>query len=219
MRPPKQFTAKYTKSVLRPYTHELGYLAVCWNQIHHNLSSIFSVLLKSRDGYAGQTIWHAVDSDFTQRKMLRALLELDDKMPTGERYLRLPKDHQEDILWILNQIDESFRHKRNNAIHAPLMIVRHLVDDGFKITVQAHFNPHNPRARPLRDKDIKKEYREYAEFAEMLSGYSHRIWVALVTSTSPWPDRPPLPQAHKKRQRTRQARAKQPPRQRKASRS
>jgi hypothetical protein len=192
-----------------PYVHELGYLAVCWNQLHHHLSGIFSLLLQSSDGYAGQTIWHSLDSDFAQRKMLRALLELDDKIPSFQRHRRLPKNQQEDILWILNQIDNPFRYKRNNAIHAPLMVVRNIAGGKTTITVEAHFNPHNPRARPLRGKDIKQEYREYAAFAEMLSGYAYKIFVALSTSTTPWPNRPPLPEAHKKKQKAHRARTKQ----------
>jgi hypothetical protein len=200
--PIQLFTARQKKAALRKYTHELGYLAVAWNQLHHNLSAIFAVLLKSQDKFAAQAIWHSSDSDFAQRKMLRALLELDGKILHQLR-MPLPKKRRDEILWLLNQIDESLRHKRNNALHAPLMMVRGVAGGTVQTRFEAHLNPQNPRARPLRGKNLQEEYRSYAQTAETLSDYANRIWFALTNASVPWPDRPRPPQARKKTQKRR----------------
>jgi hypothetical protein len=200
--PIEPFTARRKKAAFRKHTHELGYLALAWNQLHHNLSLIFGFLLKSQDRYAAQAIWHSLESDFTQRKMLRALLTLDTQLPFPQR-MPLPKTQREEILWILNQIDNDLRHKRNNAIHAPLTLARMVENGKVKPLVEAHLNPQNPRAHPLRGRDLLQEFRSYADHAEMLATYSSAIRRALTVEKVPWPDRPRSPQAHKKKQKSR----------------
>jgi hypothetical protein len=200
--PIEPFTARRKKAAFRKHTHELGYLALAWNQLHHNLSLIFAFLLKSKDQSAAQAIWHSLESDILQRKMLRALLTLDTQLPSPQR-IPLPKIQREEILWILNQIDSDLRHKRNNAIHAPLGLARMVEDGKVRIRVEAHLNPQNPRSRPLRGKDLLAEFRTYADQAERLATYATAIRRALTVEKVPWPDRPRQPQARKKKQKSR----------------
>ena len=205
-------TARERKAKLRRHTHELGYLTLAWNQLHDNLSAIFSALLRTRYADAGQVLWHALDNDFAQRKMLRAIVSLEAKNPNpelipaswGKREPRpLPKKQCDEVLWILDQIDNKLRHKRNNAIHAPLILARVMTDSGPKLTIEAHLNPFNPRAKPLRGLDLIQEFRRYGDHAEMLARYAGQIRRALYAWTAPWPDRPAWPRAHKTTPKTR----------------
>lgn len=214
----KMLSPKASKTVLRPYSVQLGQLATAWNWLHHNLSSLFWLILRARNEHFAQVIWHSTDSDFVQRKMLRAIIEMDQKSMPIQR--RLKPDQAKAIIYILNEIDNNLRHKRNNAVHAPLMVLTGVRDDGVKSWVEAHFNPLNPRAKPLRDKDLIQEFKDYTAHAEMLNRYAVQIWNALnYPGRFPWPDKPPVPQAHKKKQKIRRARARPPPRPPEASRA
>jgi hypothetical protein len=208
--PMKAVTAREAKAILRPYSVELGHLATAWNQLHYNLSSLFTLLLKPHNSAAAGAIWHATDSDFTQRKMLRAIVEVDKTMLVTQP--RLSALQAQEILWILDQIDDKLRHKRNNALHAPLIILRGVFDDAVQTWVEAHFDPQNPRAKPLRGKDLIEEFHDYTAHAEVLFGYAARIWMALNHADAhPWPERPSLPQAHKKKKSARRGIRKLPP--------
>lgn len=199
----KMLTPAATKALLRPYITELGYLAAAWNQLQHNLSSLFTLLVASGKDPIGQAVWHAAESDFVQRKMLRAFVEIDQTLLPAQRALL--ELQAREILWILDQIDRNLRHKRNNAIHAPLMTITGVWDGAVRRRVEAHFNPHNPRAKPLRGKNLKDEFKDYAAHADMLSSYAARIWQSLRDPAhAPWPNRPPVPQAHKKKRMPRQ---------------
>jgi hypothetical protein len=155
----KMLTPAATKALLRPYITELGYLAAAWNQLQHNLSSLFTLLVASGKDPIGQAVWHAAESDFVQRKMLRAFVEIDQTLLPAQRALL--ELQAREILWILDQIDRNLRHKRNNAIHAPLMTITGVWDGAVRHRVEAHFNPHNPRAKPLRGKNLKDEFKDY----------------------------------------------------------
>jgi hypothetical protein len=200
--PFKMLTPRSAKAAWRPYSVELDYLAISWNQLHHNLSSVFTLLLRAKNENFAQAIWHSSDSDFAQRKMLRALIVSDkNSLPMARTLSPL---HAQEILWILNQIDDDLRHKRNNALDAPLMILTAVSDGAVRRWVEAHFNPLNPRARPLRGKNLIQEFKDYTAHADVLSRYASQIWHALARPAQhPWPERPKLPQAHKKKRKTR----------------
>lgn len=206
----KMLTPATTKALLRPYITELGYLAAAWNQLQHNLSSLFTLLVAGGKDPIGQAVWHAAESDFVQRKMLRAFVEVDQSLLFTQRALLAQQ--AKEILWILDQIDGNLRHKRNNAIHAPLMTITGVWDGAVRHRVEAHFNPHNPRAKPLRGKNLRDEFKDYAAHANMLSAYAVRIWQALHDPEhAPWPNRPSVPQAHKKKRTLHQGKRRRPP--------
>jgi hypothetical protein len=209
--PYKAPSAREIKAAFRPFAHELGYLAVVWNQLHDNLLSVFIEVLAPSDEFAAKALWYSSDSDFQQRKMLRALLDLD----TQNLFLRntvLPREpklqsfQREAIFWILNQIEKPLRHQRNNALHAPLMLMRGVADGAVIHWVEATLNPQNPRAVPLQGKNLVDEFKSYAELTRVLSDYASRIANSLRTpGRFPWPEKPPLPQAHKKKEKIRRA--------------
>jgi hypothetical protein len=208
--PVKILSARATKAAFRPYAVELGQLAIAWNQLHHNLALLFKLLLRAESDVAAGAIWYATDNDFTQRKMLRAIVETDQNSPPAMQKI-LPA-HREEILWILDQTDSSLRHKRNNALHAPLMLLRGVYDDAVRSWVEAHFNPQNPRARPLRGKDLIEEFRDYTALADVLGSYANVIWHTITFSAvHPLPERPLLPEAHKKKQTTHRGKRRPPP--------
>jgi hypothetical protein len=209
--PVKFFSDSQVKREFRPYSNELGYMVVAWNQLHHNLSTLFNFLVKSEDEFVANALWFSTDNDFTQRKMLRAVIELDTQVLPQHRKPLDPVPRRE-ILWILDQIDNKLRHKRNNAIHAPLMLVRGVYDDAVRSWVEAFLSPQNPRASALRGKDLIEEFRDCTELAQVLARYASRIWHVLTTvPQQPWPDRPPLPEAHKKKKKIRRGRRRLPP--------
>ena len=194
---------------MRPYLAELGRLANAWNHLHHNLSSLFSLILRCPNAYVGQALWHSLESDVLQRKMLRSLITADDlPLPAAISHHQykplLTKFQAHEILYVLNEIDNNLRHKRNNAIHAPLILMSGINNKGVRSWAEAHFNTQNPRAKPLLGKDLIDEFRRYSEDLERLSTYANEMWLALNPFYSPrhsWPERPPSPQAHKKKRK------------------
>src|SRR5436190_13627020 len=91
---------------------------------------------------------------FHSRKMLRAIVETDKRLLPLRRHRVLSAAQAEEVLWVLDQIDKKLRHQRNNALHAPLIIVTGVFDGAVRSWVEAHFNSLNPRAKPLRGKDL-----------------------------------------------------------------
>src|SRR3954470_9699664 len=86
------------RKATRPYATSLGELVFAWNDLHENLSKLFELAIKSPLRNMGTSIWHSTDSDFAQRKMLRAAVE---------RASHLLPPQRKDILWILNRIDDT----------------------------------------------------------------------------------------------------------------
>jgi hypothetical protein len=84
--------------------------------------------------------------------------------------------------------------------------------------ILATLNPQNPRALPLQGKNLVEEFKTYAELTGVLSDYAARIANSLkYPGRFPWPEKPRLPQAHKKKKKIRQGKRQRPPHQRGAS--
>jgi hypothetical protein len=162
----------------------------------------FRCFCRAPNPYAGLSIWYSLDSDVLQRKLLRALLEADE-FPTPPSYKRMLTDEQaSEILYILDEIDQRLRHKRNNAIHAPLIVMSGIHRDAVRAWAEADFIPQNPRARPLRGKDLIEEFRNCGAELDRLAQYARAMWYALnptLPQRQSWPERPLSPQAHKKK--------------------
>ena len=185
-----------------PYAAEVGLLANAWNQLHANLCSIFVWLLTAKNPHAAQAIWYSADSDVVQRRMLRALIGAE-QIPLPHHYKRLlTREQAADVIYILEEIDRTLRHKRNNAIHAPLVLLSGVHRGAVRSWAEAHFDPQNPRAAPLRGKDLIEEFRAYTAELRRLSNYALQMWQALNPLLAPrqsWPERPPSLQAHNKK--------------------
>lgn len=218
----KLLTPSTAKKAMSPYTVEIGHLANAWNNLHHNLSSLFGLLLGAKNPYANQALWHSVDSDVLQRRMLRALLAANDMLSPFDRVTHKPlvtKEQAADILYVLETIEQKIRHKRNNAIHAPLVLMSGVNRGAVRTWAEAHFNAQNPRAAPLRGKDLVEEFRSYTAEIQRLQNYTLQMWFALNPLHSPrasWPQRPPSPQAHNKKGKGRRGIPRLPEHRRKA---
>ena len=125
-------------ATFRPYGAALGQLAFSWNTLHDALSGIFKFVVLSPNIKIPSAIWFSSDSDFAQRKMLREALQVAD---------HLPKKQSDDLMWLLNKIDESLRHKRNDVIHVPVSITRGVLNDKLRAWVTANMQSDNPRAK------------------------------------------------------------------------
>lgn len=170
------------KDVFEPYALELGLLVYSWNHLQDELARLFSVIvgLPTRTEMA-LAIWHSTPSDLAQRKMLRAAIEV---------VFAKNKPAKDDLIWLLDKVDQSLSGKRNNAIHAPVVI-----RTGFHgATIAPYELALNPRAIALRGKDIVNELIWYRDTAVALRQYCSLL-VRSLTKSEPdtWPKRPLLP--------------------------
>jgi hypothetical protein len=202
--PFKMHTVLSLRAIYRPVWALVGRIAFAWNTLHDNLSHLFQFLTKPDHPTFAYGVWFASDSDYQQRKMLRAAVEASHT---------LSQVQIDEILWVLNKIEESLRHSRNDAIHVPLMALTGLVDDVVRTWVETSWTSANPRVRKLRNKNLLAEFEEYAIFAERLADYAARMSMALRDPAKfPWPGRPDVPRAHRTtNEKDRRMRAKLPP--------
>ena len=201
-RPPLKIgDPKVVRKMFRSYGTDIGHLAIAWNTLHETLSQLFEVVLRSRSPKIGAAIWYSTDSDFSQRKMLRSATEHARHLTARQR---------SDILGMLDKIDNTLRHQRNNAMHAPLVLILSSPESW----IEADPDSESPRAKALRGKDIRKEFRLCRDLAGVLSKYAHEMHRALTwPARYSWPEKPPLPHANQKKSRrgsSRQSIRKQP---------
>lgn len=204
--PFKLHSASSAKAAFRPYAALLGTLAFSWNQLHDNLSRLFRIVVNPVSfPNLPYKIWFALDNDYLQRKILRAAVEVN---------FDLTEQQRKDIFWVLNQIDESLRFKRNDALHAPLMLTSGIVDDAVRTWAEANKGSFSPRADALRNKDLIAEFEGYIALSEILVSYVAGMIMhfQIRDGSHPWPQRPTSPHAHRKKsERDRRRRAKLPP--------
>jgi hypothetical protein len=193
----------------RPYGIALATFAFNWNRLHEQLSLLFITVLRIPDeteprGQMNRTIplaiWHSTDSDSAQRKILRASVECASHLTTKQR---------DDIIWVLNQIDKPLRYERNSALHAPMSMALALNDPAGSnvFSVIADVFSASPHSRNLSKKqNLVEELELYGEHAAVLERfttemYGHLLWRDARPGTHPWPGKPALPLAHRKKSR------------------
>jgi hypothetical protein len=190
---PNITSAEQYREALRPYAAAIGEIVFHWNRLHDNLSTLFELIIKSPSREIGVAIWFSTDSDFAQRKMLRAAVEKTKELTDAQRA---------DIIWALNRIDESLRHDRNDAIHAPLVFL-HMLEGSIRVVPD--FRSASPRAKSLWKKaniNIRQILDEHAQLAEALGDFIEGAFRFILSPTEcAWPDRPKLPHAHQKKNR------------------
>jgi hypothetical protein len=177
----------------RPLAIELGWLTYEWNRLHETLGEIFArIVSRSPETFEDSNIkpalaaWHALTSERSQREMLQAAINAYGQTQT-------PKIHSE-ISWVLSKL-RSLSGKRNDAIHAPMMIVTQFSlakGEGDVEILPLHFFG-NPRAIGLKDKPLLGEFRWYRSHLEMLADYAETLIFATQFSDYALPDRPQLP--------------------------
>ncbi|MEH2479095.1 hypothetical protein V1282_002452 [Nitrobacteraceae bacterium AZCC 2146] len=174
-------TADATKQIFQPYAIAMGELVYSWNHLQEDLAGLFWRLSQIENGAIAFAIWHSTANDHAQRSMLRAVAEVALAEKTEVRA---------EVVWLLDKIDYSLRHKRNDAIHAPLT----LFTDQNGTTVIPYDMTNNPRADSLEGKEILKELIWYRETAEVLRGFCWQLSHSLHPARpQPLPQRPTLP--------------------------
>lgn len=166
--------------IFEPYALELGLLVYAWNHLQDDLARLFSLMFGIGNDAAAFAVWHSTPSDLAQRKMLRAAAEV-----------KLAKDRRtlDEIIWLLDKVDHMLSSKRNNAIHAPVVIKTGIGG----ATIAPYEMALNPRAAALKDKDIIKELIWYRDTAVELRKFSSALYRAIADDDEPWPNRPTLP--------------------------
>jgi hypothetical protein len=198
--PIKPPTPGQNRQLFRPYAVALGQLVYAWNNMHLNLSELFEVVVKAPSKRLGIAVWYSVDNDFLQRKMLFAAID---------KATHLTNQQRDDLKWALKKIDASLRHSRNDSIHSPLAFL-HDTDGG--ITIIPDFASDSPRARSLwsntgPSQSLLKYVREQTKLAERLSSFFFKASRSIpAPSREPWPQKPELPHAHRKKNHKRSSR-------------
>jgi hypothetical protein len=204
--PFKEHSKSSLKRAFRPYATKLGILVFLWNQLHDNLSHLFQIVVNAANWpNLPYKIWFALESDALQRKILRDALEVNQNF-TQER--------REDIKYLLTEIEHHLRPRRNDAIHAPLMMNTGLVSKAVRTWAEANIWSFSPRSASLRNKDLIREFDDCIELTEDLIDFSARMILHLRShdGSYPWPQRPPPPHAQREKNvRDRRRRAKLPP--------
>jgi hypothetical protein len=180
-----------------------------WNRLHAILADLFCIVTDIPNKDIALAIWNCVQSDSSQRKMLRAAAA------------KFPDDsfERDELLWILDSIDRHLANKRNDAIHAPLGINTKIVGDNDpEHSVNPDINSGSRRAKNLSVKsDILAEFRNYSNQSEQLADHAHALcgyifWKDKVTEM-PFPDRPILQESAPQKNHTGSARPQKAPKQ------
>jgi hypothetical protein len=187
LKPP---TLQEQEKPFQPYAEELGRLVFAWNRLHANLGRLFWVVTGISSERMPLAIWHSTPSDLSQRRMLRAAVET-----FGEK-----EQKRKDILWLLDKLDRSLSHNRNEAVHAPLVFFTGLFESNISQTrIAPDTHSGSPLASRLSEKgDLLQEFKYYRDYAACLSDYVLALFTCLRVRDHgqpnwPWPDRPCLP--------------------------
>ena len=103
-------------------------------------------------------------------------------------------------MWLLDKLDQSLSHNRNEAVHAPLDFFTGLFESNISQTrIAPDTHSGSPLASRLSEKgDLLQEFKYYRDYAACLSDYVLALFTCLRVRDHgqaywPWPDRPRLP--------------------------
>ncbi|MET4151715.1 hypothetical protein BjapCC829_24735 [Bradyrhizobium barranii] len=162
----------------------IGKIAMGWNEFHETLGELFARLFTKSHHATALAIWHCLDSDRTQRRLLRAM---------AETQLQWNKRGLEELIWLLNQTDQMLSQQRNVGIHAPLMSFTE-ADGTHKMLPLSHFG--NRNAAQIEGRDILLEYGHYEKQIRQIGGFAFALTFKLTmgkdNTDDTWPQRPKL---------------------------
>jgi hypothetical protein len=164
---------------------EIGFLARAWNGLHDNLAKIFSSLISPSNVNIPVAVWNSSTSDHAQREMLRSATHSWAIFNKQRKYI------SDEILWLIDRCGQ-LSHDRNNALHAPINVLRNTRT--LEFSIEPNYFQNNPKALKLKHKDVYDEFSRYRAQVECLSQYALNIWMHLGVET-PLPQRPKLPNA------------------------
>ena len=186
--------ASYEKA-FRPIAIELGFLLKDWNDLQEILLLLFNSIAGFQEGKMASAIWHSVNNDRLQRKMLlRATSAVCEDV--GASWRGAPTDPAfkkhlyKEVEWICKRADE-LGSQRDDAAHSPLAAS---VSERGSITYDAFRLSGHPRATNLAGKKLLKELKLYRDRADVLFAYVHE-WLHFGSSgfSGPWPQTPEWP--------------------------
>jgi hypothetical protein len=167
------------------YTAAVGAVVHAWNYLHERLGDLFIEIVKGQDKEVVAAIWHSTYNDRAQRQMLESAI---NAMPP-HRWLSLPPTAKEDLVWLLKRINE-LSVNRNDAVHAPVTLLTDI--EGTEVAASP-MSGHR-RAKNLVGKRLLIEFDWCERYAEELSRFANRIFVAMLFGNEmPWPNRPCAP--------------------------
>jgi hypothetical protein len=195
-------TDKAAKRKLDSYCAKLGQLVYAWNQLQDHLSELFWAVTGITNGAIPLSIWNSVQSDRSQRHMLRVAAQARadaalDKFP----HSTLGKE----IIWLLCEVDK-LANQRNNIVHSPYILVTwpapmRLIPVTFR---------GNRLAKNLKNKDLLNEFRWGTATAVALAIYTRQLTRCIRAALAPLPDRPRLPNRGEKSRQKRATRRSRP---------
>lgn len=161
----------------------IGRIALAWNEFHETLGELFAGLSKVKSQYrSALAIWHCLDSDRTQRRLLRTM---------AETRLKGNKKGLEELIWLLNQTDRILSEQRNVGIHAPLMSFTD-ADGTHRMLPLSHYG--NRNAAKIEGSDILQEYAHYEKQIRQMGTFAFALGAKLRNDNTDdqWPKRPKL---------------------------
>ncbi len=90
------------KEKFQPFAAELGSVVFTWNNLHERLGDLFWAILGGHNGAVPLAIWHSIDSDRTQRKVLKAATVAAVFV---RKDLERNAQCRDDILWLIKRIN------------------------------------------------------------------------------------------------------------------
>src|ERR1700682_3378990 len=178
-----QVSGMINESIREAHALAIGRIAMAWNEYHELLGDLFASLFTKSHYNTTLAIWHCLDSDRTQRKLLRA---------AAETYLgqRIDKKGLEELLWLLNKTDTLLSQQRNVGIHAPLNALFEVQDTQLLFPVPG---PGNRNAKQLEGRNVLKEYAHYEQQIRKMREFAYALRFKLTLgrgADDPWPERP-----------------------------
>ncbi len=175
---------------------EIGNVVIEWNEFCEALGILFATIIfpSAAANKVALSIWHSTTNDRAQRDMLLAAAKA-----TTEFFKTYPKFFSDvEYLW---DRGNALADRRNSAVHAPTTFETDNAKGTTRFVTNTFFG--HIRAHRIKDADLVKEFRKYADYAKKLTVFSRNVQAAIIfgPTVHPWPDRPSLPDLGRKNSR------------------
>jgi hypothetical protein len=164
------------------YARALGLLVHASNSLQDYLGKLYNQIVKG-DTRIAQAVWHVINSDRTQRAILRAAL---NSVPEHIWEKRLPKARKE-IDWLICEADD-IANDRNVAVHTPC------VYRAGEVRSEVHpLHALSQVSKQLANKHVIDEFEFFTKTAEGLTEFAIGAIHALAFNSASWPEKPKPP--------------------------
>lgn len=168
----------------KAYIEAVGQVVHAWNSLQGTMGQLF-LLTTEFEPLMGLAVWHSINSDRSQRGMLRAAVNV--------RYEGCDSDEKQkqkrDLRWMIDKADE-VSDERNLVVHG--LCTMGFGDHGLKIQPVTWFG--NKKLNKLSGLDVIVEFTYCETCADSLNSFAREMETALRNpGRFPWPARPDLP--------------------------